>query len=219
MTSDRVRILIVDDHPIVLFGLRLQFEGHDEMIVVGEARDVQSACRMTGELRPDVIVLDLVLGGRDGIELIGELNRCHPPARIIVYSSQDERHFARRVLRAGARGYVAKGEHLSMVADAVTAVIAGNLFVSAAVQQMLVADFARGVPLGQTRYEELSDREMQVLRMIGTGFSSQEIAAELGLSIKTVGTYRDRIKIKLGLDRARALEEAAREFTRSEKAG
>lgn len=219
MAADRVRILIVDDHPVVLFGLHLQFDAHDEMQVVGEARDVQGAYQAAETLKPDVIILDLVLGGRDGIEMIVELVRLHPMARIIVYSSQDERHFARRVLRAGARGYVAKGEHLSIVADAVTAVIAGDLFVSATVQQMLVADFARGVALGRSRYEELSDREAQVLRMIGSGFSSQEIASDLSLSIKTVGTYRDRIKIKLGLDRARALEEAAREFVQSEGAG
>lgn len=212
--SQPLRLLIIDDHPVVLFGLRLLFSDYPGVEIQGEAQDVAAARQLTEAHRPDFIILDLVLGGRDGIELISELLRLHPAARIIVYSSQDERHFARRALQAGARGYVAKSESLSVVATAVNAVAAGEIYVSAAVQQMLLHDVARHASAAASPYDGLSNRELQVLRMIGAGFSSQDIAAELNLSIKTIGTYRERIKVKLGLDHARALEQLAASFAR-----
>lgn len=213
MPTHPSRILLVDDHPVVLFGLRLMLDALPQFEVGGEATDIASATALTAACRPDFIILDLVLGGRDGIELIGELLKIHPETQILVYSSHDEGHFARRVLRAGGRGYVSKSQSLSVVADALRTVAAGEIFVSAAVQRMLLNEFARGAS-PEDGLESLSNRELQVLRMIGTGFSSQEIAVELSLSSKTVGTYRERIKMKLGLDGARALEQAAVTFAR-----
>jgi DNA-binding NarL/FixJ family response regulator len=212
--TDPLNILIIDDHPVVLFGLRLLFSDYPGATIRAEAQDVATARLLTETHKPDFIILDLMLGGRDGIELIGDLLKIHPAAKIIVYSSQDERLFARRVLQAGAHGYVAKSESLAVVATAVEVVAAGDLFFSPAVQQMLLRDLSRAGPLSASPYEALSNREMQVLRMIGAGLSTQDIAAELNLSVKTIGTYRERIKIKLGLDRAKALEEVAAAFAR-----
>lgn len=202
------RILIVDDHPVVLFGLRVLFSDDPSRIVVGEALDKAAALSATLSARPDVIILDLVLGGRDGIELMQELLAIHGRARVVVYSSQDERVFAPRVLQAGGSGYVAKSEDLSVVAKAVDAVTEGRLYFSTRVSALLLRQAARIRP-ADNPYEALSNRELQVFRLIGEGRSSQEIADQLQLSIKTVGTYRERLKIKLYLENNRDLERAA----------
>jgi DNA-binding NarL/FixJ family response regulator len=202
------RILIVDDHPVVLFGLRVLFSDDPSRVVIGEAPDKARALRSTALARPDVIILDLMLGGRDGIELMRELLAIHSAARVVVYSSQDERVFAPRVLQAGGSGYVAKSEDLSIVAKAVDAVTEGRLFFSTRVSALLLRQAARVRP-SDNPYETLSNRELQVFRLIGEGRSSQEIADQLQLSIKTVGTYRERLKIKLHLENTRDLERTA----------
>ncbi len=202
------RILVIDDHPVVAFGLRVLFAEDPRRAVVGHAADAASALKAAVSDEPDVIILDLVLGGRDGIELMRGLLSVRPSARVIVYSSQDERLFAIRVLQAGGSGYVAKSEDLASVARAVEAVVDGRLFFSMAVSEQILHHAARH-PVAAISYSDLSNRELQVFRLIGEGRSSQEIAAELNLSVKTIGTYRERLKLKLCLGNARDLERAA----------
>lgn len=203
-------VLIVDDHPIVRMGLRLLLEDVPTFSVCGEADSVAHAKQLATELHPDFIVLDLVLGGRDGTELIETLLALHPGTRILVYSSQNESTYARRCLRAGAGGFVAKSAGLARVREALELIARGEIAVSEEVQRALVREFAdSGRDPAHSPLEVLSARELQVLRLLGDGHDSRSIAAELHLSMKTVGTYRERLKLKLGLDSARELERYA----------
>lgn len=212
MTDLPGRILIIDDHPVVLYGLRFLFEQDARFTICGEAADSTSARTQADALQPDFVILDLVLGGRDGIELLQDLTAIAPSARILVYSSQNEWRFARRTIQAGAKGYVAKSEGLAVVARALDVIAAGDTFIREAVRQRLVDAFETDIVDPQAAsIDQLSNRELQVLRMIGEGSSSREIAEALELSIKTVGTYCERIKVKLQLASFRDLEELARD--------
>lgn len=197
---------------MVLYGLRLLLGQAQRFTICGEAVDSASARAQVDTLRPDYIVLDLLLGGRDGIELLEDLLAMAPAARILVYSSQNEWRFARRCLKAGAKGYVAKSEGLPVVAHALDLIAEGGTFISDAVRQRMLDAFATdSIGPGQESIDQLSNREIQVLRMIGEGYASRDIARELGLSVKTVGTYCERIKVKLLLDSFRDLEILARD--------
>lgn len=212
MTDAPGRILVIDDHPVVLLGLRYLFEPDPRFSICGAAADSASARAQAEALQPDYIILDLVLGGRDGIELLHDLLVIAPASRILVYSSQDEWLFARRSMKAGAKGYVAKSEGLDVVAEALDIIANGGTFISHTVRQRLLAAFETDViDPKDTGIDQLSNRELQVLRMIGQGSSSRDIAEALGISIKTIGTYCERIKVKLQLDSLRDLEVLARD--------
>ncbi|HWA85912.1 MAG TPA: response regulator transcription factor [Opitutus sp.] len=208
------QVLIVDDHPVVCAGLRLLLEGDAAFAICGEAGDVAAAQRLAAELRPDFAVVDLVLGGRDGTELIEDLLVLVPGLRILVYSSQPEQPWSRRSLRAGARGYVAKTSGLDAVRRALDTIARGDVHLSPTAQRALVNDYAIGRG-AHSPLELLSDRELQVFRLLGTGLGSAAIAGELRLSMRTVGTYRERLKNKLGAQTGRALERSAEEFVRT----
>ncbi len=203
-------VLLVDDHPVVCMGVKLLLEGSEQFEVCGDANDVIKTRRLVSELRPDLIVLDLVLGGRDGLELVEELMDLQPDTRILIYSSQDEMLYARRALRAGARGYLMKSAGLEAVELALKTLAEGECYVSAVVQRSLVHELARNPRRADASpLEELSDRELQIFRLLGSGLGSAAIAAELHLSIKTIGTYRERLKNKLNCQTAQALEQSA----------
>jgi DNA-binding NarL/FixJ family response regulator len=210
------RVLVVDDHPVVCAGLRLLLEDDPAFTVCGEAGDVTLAQRQVAELKPHFVVLDLVLGGRDGAELIEDLLVLEPTVRILVYSSQPEQPWARRAIRAGARGYVGKTCGLDVVRRALEAVAAGEVYLSDAAQRSLVNDYAAG-RVGRSPLDLLSTRELQVFRLLGTGLGSAAVAAELRVSMRTVGTYRERLKNKLGAQSARELERCAEQFVRTGK--
>jgi two-component system response regulator NreC len=202
------RILIVDDHPIVLTGLQLLFAGNERFKIVGEACSAPGGSRQAERLQPDAIITDLVMGESDGIVLIEDLRAALPASRIVVYSSRDERVWGPRAVRAGAHGYVAKSEPLEVVAGALERVMMGHIFLSEQVQQLMIDDIAQR-HLYRTDIDGLSPRELQVLEMIGGGGTLQSMASRMQLSVKTVGTYRERLKIKLGLDSVRTLERYA----------
>ncbi|WP_331042411.1 response regulator transcription factor [Sphingomonas sp.] len=202
------RLLIVDDHPIVLTGLKLLLDDDGRFAVSGEAASAPAACAEAERLQPDVIITDLTMGEGDGIALIEDLRALLPATRIIVYSSRDELVWGPHAVRAGAHAYVAKSEPLDAVAVALDRVMAGAIHVSEPVQQLLIGDLARQRDR-RSDIGDLSARELQVLRLIGSGATLQSLAKELGLGVKTVGTYRERLKIKLGLDSVRMLERYA----------
>lgn len=202
------RVLTVDDHPIVLSGLRILFAGIAHLALCGEATGADDARRQAEQLQPDLIVTDLVLGGADSIALIEDLHAIVPAARIVVYSSHDEEVWARHALHAGARGYVHKAEPLDMVATALDTVLTGEIHASAAVRRLLLKD-GSGTRATPHDVASLSARELQVLRLMGLGRSPLSMSVELGLSVKTVGTYRERLKTKLGFDTMRMLERFA----------
>jgi DNA-binding NarL/FixJ family response regulator len=208
------RVLIVDDHPVVRMGLRALLERAPGFAVCGEAGSTAEALRLLAAERPDLTVLDLMLGGRGGVEFVAECLKAHPPTRILVLSQHDETLYAERVLKAGACGYLMKGETLDGVVRALEAMQRGEIAVSPRMNARILARHFHGAPQGrqqhyQERYGELSNREMQIFLLIGAGRSTGEIAAELHLSPKTVGAHRENIKSKLGLAGAAELEREA----------
>jgi len=196
----------VDDHPVVLFGLQLLLRDHARFRICAEATSADDARRLAEGLRPDVMVTDLVMGGRDGHHLIEDVAAASPGTRIVVYSSQDETLHAHDALKSGARAYVSKTEGLETVERAIVAVLAGLVHLRPGLPTPWMASDKAAT---NAAIQDLSPREQQVLALIGRGLDLQALARELSLSVKTIGTYRERLKIKLGLDSVRSLERVA----------
>ena len=205
-----MKVLLVDDHPVVRSGLVQLIGEQPDMAVCGEADDVGQALRFFAEQDPDVAIVDLSLQ-RDlgGIELIRDIRNQYPRVRILVVSMYDESVFAERALRAGAMGYVMKTEAPETLVKAIRSVAKGEVHLSAAVARRIVSG-AVGAPQDRKLpTERLTDRELEVFQAIGRGLGTSAIAKALKLSVKTVETYRARIKEKLGLPDAAALLERA----------
>jgi two-component system invasion response regulator UvrY len=209
------RVLIVDDHSIVRFGLRQVLEQEPHYAVCGEAANPVEARRQVESSRPDLAIFDLTLGGRDGLGLLRDLHDLQPALRILVYSAQPELVYAPRAFEAGACGYLMKDAGIEKVPEALATLQRGERYASDAVQRAMFQSMAAGRPLLPAALDSLSDRELQVLRLLGIGLGTAEIAAALSLSMKTVGTYRERLKLKLGADNALQLERRAADFIRS----
>ena len=211
------RVLLIDDHPVVRLGLTLALERAGGFAVCGEAGDVAAARASVAALRPDSVVLDLALGGRDGIELLREILALHATTRVLVFSAQPEQTYARRVFAAGGHGYLMKDDGVEKVPAALVALARGERYASAAVQASLFQEFAGGGAPRDSRdpVALLSTRELQVLKLLGAGRAIGEIARELKLSVKTVGTHRERLKNKVGVDNARELARVAVELVRT----
>lgn len=210
------RVAIVDDHPLIRLGMTVTLGAADGFVLCGEAATAEEARALAETARPDAIVLDLGLGGRDGIDLIDDLQVIAPETALLAYTGLPEAHYARRAIQAGARGYLPKRARPEEVVAALRAIRRGELAVSDAVRCDLASPAPRPAEEGAAPALLLSNRELQVLRLAGEGRPTAGIATELGLSTKTVGAYRERIKSKLGLADALALEEAARAFIRDE---
>lgn len=207
MAAKRARVLIVDDHPVVRMGLRALIERAGDYEVCGEAGEPAEALRIAAREQPELLILDLMLGGRGGANFVAECLRHAPAARVLVLSQHDERLYAERVLAAGARGYLMKGQELHGVVEALAAIMRGEIVLSPGMNARVLARRFHGA--ADERYSGLSNREMQIFLLIGAGRSTGEIAAELGLSPKTVGAHREHIKTKLGLTSAAELEREA----------
>lgn len=196
--SSRHRILLVDDHAIVREGLRQVINASHDLEVCGEADDAPAALAALTALEPDFVVLDLTLRGSDGLELIHQVQRRLPDLPILVLSMHNEELYAERALRAGARGYIMKQEATRDILTAIRRVVAGELYVSPTMQARLLQRVVGKRPsLSEGPIESLSDRELEVFRMIGSGLTTREIAEQLHLSVKTVESYREHIKRKL----------------------
>jgi DNA-binding NarL/FixJ family response regulator len=207
MAGKRPRVLIVDDHPVVRMGLRAVIERSDRYEVCGEAGTPAEAVKLAAREQPDLLILDLMLGARGGADFTAECLRHAPAARVLVLSQHDEALYAERVLAAGARGYLMKGEELEGVVDALAAIMRGEIVLSPRMNARVLGRRFHGV--ADSRYSGLSNREMQIFLLIGAGRTTGEIAAALGLSPKTVGAHREHIKTKLGLATAAELEREA----------
>lgn len=202
------KILLVDDHPIVRAGLASLFAAEPDLTVCGQADCVDAALAAVAEWRPDLVLVDLSLPGTGGLELVKALTRCQ--IRSLVVSMHESPTWAERALAAGAGGYVLKSEAGRVVVDAVRKLRSGRVFVSESIADglMRLRFGANGSDPGR-RHTALTDREIDVLERIGKGMTTREIGEALNLSVKTVQTYRERIKAKLALDSAAALSHEA----------
>jgi len=201
--AEKKRVLVVDDHPLLREGLSQVFNRQDDFVVCAEAATPAEAKSALFEKKPDVIVLDLMLGNADGIELIKALKTLDPSAAILVISLHDEGVYAERALRAGALGYIMKEQATEQVLAAARAVVRGEIYLSPKMNTLLLrqrlTDTSRTKEKPAKRELPLSDRELHVFRLLGAGLGTRQIAAELKISIKTVETYREKIKVKLNL--------------------
>jgi len=198
------RIVIVDDHPLFRKGLEQLIDSHEGLAVCGEAANAGEALDVVRKIKPDLVIVDLSLPGAHGLELIKNIRAEFPKLPILVLSMHDESLYALRALRAGAQGYVMKQEALENVIYALHELFAGRPYLSAAMSSEVIAKFAHGPDEPKKDVmEQLSDRELEVLELIGKGRDVREIAADLHLSPKTVETHRSHIKEKLNLNNAR----------------
>lgn len=190
------RILLVDDHPVFRAGLASLIANDPSLCVCGEAGDAATALSMLERDPPDLVLMDMSLPGRSGLELLKDARSLLPGLKVLVISMHDESAYAERVLRAGARGYVMKQAGPERILTAVRRVLAGAVVVSEAMASRLL-DMLSGA--GKTPLEALSDREFEVLQWIGRGLEAVEIGKALNLSVKTVDTHRASLRRKLGL--------------------
>ena len=194
------RVLIVDDHPIVRQGLRRVMETEEDLTVCGEAETARDAKTAIKELNPDVVIADISLKQGDGIELVRDVRAHYPQLPILVLSMHDETIYAERMLSAGANGYIMKQAASEQFLISLRRVLDGGIYVSEAVGNNMIQKFAAGgAYISANPIDRLSNRELQILHMIGKGMSTRETAHSLNLSIKTVESHRQRIKRKLNL--------------------
>lgn len=200
-TSNRTtyRIILVDDHPIVLSGYRAILETQADFQVVATANNAAAAVEMIDKERPDLVITDLNLPGRGGLDLIKDLVAIRSEIKILVISMHDENLWAERALKAGAKGYVMKESDNATMLTAARQVLSGGLYLSPQLSARVLGAFASQRPRGSdsSPLEKLSDREFEVFQLFGQGKTAKEIAAKLNLSPKTVSVHRDHIKEKL----------------------
>jgi len=194
------RILIVDDHPLFREGLRQMIERNPEWVVCGEAADAAEAEAAVASLKPELIIIDISLGGSSGLDLIKSIKTQYEELPILVISMHDETLFAERAMRAKAMGYVMKHEPARTVQAAISKVLAGNIYLSEKMSTVMLSKFMLGKEdEPASAVETLSDRELEVFRMLGQGKGTRQIAKELNLTIATINSFRARIKEKLQL--------------------
>ncbi|MBU0677224.1 MAG: response regulator transcription factor [Verrucomicrobia bacterium] len=217
--SQRYRVLLVDDHPIVRQGVASLLRQEEDMEICAEAESGPEALEALRTHNPSVIIVDISLRGSDGLELTKAIRGlCKIP--ILIMSMHDEAIYAERALRAGANGYIMKQEVAHQIVDALRCVIAGDTYVSASVRQSLLREFVRkGRTAASGSIDSLSDRELEVLRLIGEGQGTGQIAEVLNLSPRTIETYRAHIKDKMCISGSSELLRFAIQWVAAESVG
>ena len=205
MLDKKSKILLVDDHPLVREWLANLINQQPDLSICGEAESVQEALDFMKTAMPDLAIVDISLKESSGLDLIKAMKAAHPNVAVIVLSMHDERHYAERAIRAGARGYVMKRETTKKIISSIHQVLAGKLGVSEEVAALFAEKFVDSKPRTGTPVEELSDRELEVFRLLGQGLDTRSVANRLQISIKTVQAYCARIKDKLNLANANEL--------------
>jgi DNA-binding NarL/FixJ family response regulator len=191
------KILIVDDHEVLRDGVKRLLDKQPGTVTFGEAGTEQEALRLVREQDWDVVVLDVSLGDRSGLEVLKELKQIRPRLPVLILSMHSEEQFARRTLKAGASGYITKDSPRAELVKAVNKVMSGGRYISATIAEKLLFDL--DMDTGRPRHEALSDREFEVLRLIASGKTVSEIATMLMLSDSTISTYRGRILEKMAM--------------------
>lgn len=200
------RVCIVDDHALLRFGLSELITQKSDLEVVGQAATAEEALSVIGSSSPHLVVLDITLGGMSGLEFIRVLKEKFPGLKILVLSMHDEEIYAERAIRAGAHGYVMKAQAINDVIDAIRRVLEGDIYLSRAMsRRVLEAAFRSNTPVTDSPVQRLTDRELEVFKMIGHWKGTTEIARDLNLSVKTIETYQSKLKEKLGVRDANQL--------------
>jgi DNA-binding NarL/FixJ family response regulator len=217
-TSRKHRILVVDDHPIVRQGLTLLINQEADLLVCGEAEEATGAMHVLASSRPDILIVDISLNGPDGIDLLKNVRNIYPTLPVLILSMHDESIYAERALRAGANGYIMKQEATEKVLVALRRIMAGEIYVSDRIANKMLKHYITGSgTLRNSSIADLSDRELEVFRLIGEGHGTRQIAEELHLSVKTVESYQAHIKEKLSLRSARELMQHAIQWNMNER--
>jgi len=204
------RVFIVDDHPLVREGLTNLINGQKDLIVCGEAKDSAHAINGIVKARPDVALIDISLENESGLELVKQLRSQFPQVALIILSMHDEGLYAERALRAGARGYVMKHETSKSVLASIRRVLGGGVYVSERVVNRMARRLTSSrEPVASSPLERLSDRELEIFRLLGQGRTTSQIAGDLNLSLKTVQAYCARAKEKFGVTSLTELLRAA----------
>ena len=194
----REKILIVDDHPMMREGLARLIDNEPDLQVCGEAGDANEALQKIAALSPTLVLADITLPGKNGLELTKDIHSMHPGVAVLIISMHDESLYAERVLRAGGRGYVMKQEGGKRILQAIRQVLAGQISVSDKMSAKILEIFSGRRPTAAgSPIELLTDREFEVLQLIGKGCETREIARELHVSTKTVDVHRANLKTKL----------------------
>jgi len=202
-SEETVTVLIVDDHPIVRQGLAQLLNGEPDFVVCGEAENARKAMAAIAQLQPDLAIVDITLQGTNGIELIKNIVAQWPELPILVLSMHDESLYAERALRAGAKGYVMKQEATEKLTGALRRILKGQIYVSEKQADKMMRKAIDGKAMQDTSpVSVLSDRELEVLQLIGQGHGTRQIAEDLNLSVKTIESHRAHIKEKLNLKTA-----------------
>ena len=218
-TTKKTKVLLVDDHPILRRGISEVINSEYDLEVCGEASTLAEAYAAVNKLKPDLMIVDISLDGNNGIELMKELSNRWASLPLLAYSMHDEQIYAERALRAGAKGYVMKHHPPETLIEAVRQILRGKIFLSEAMSDRLLGKLV-GAGVSSTPMkspiEKLSDRELEVLQLIGKGMTTSLIADKLCLSVKTIETYREHLKQKLNLQSGPELTRYAIEWSLSQ---
>ncbi|HZP59021.1 MAG TPA: response regulator transcription factor [Opitutaceae bacterium] len=214
----KFRVLLVDDHPITREGIAMLINQEGNLTVCGEADSAPQALELVNQLSPDLAVIDISLKAMSGIELMKNIKALKPDLPVLVMSMHDEGLYAERALRAGARGYIMKNEASDKIRTAIHRVLDGELYLSDRMKEKMLHRLVSSKKDDEVilPVELLSDREMEVFQLIGNGFSTKQIAAKLNLSVKTIDSYREHLKMKLPLEHGSDLVRYAIQWVKSE---
>jgi DNA-binding NarL/FixJ family response regulator len=214
----RTRVLLVDDHAVVRFGIAQLLGREADLMVCGEEENASKAMSAIATLKPDCVIADISLKDSSGLELMRNIKAQYPKLPVLVVSAHDENIYAEIAFRAGALGYLMKDQALTRVVDALRRVLSGAIYVSDALGARMLQQQVRGQKsVTQTPVESLSDREMEVFQLIGRWKKTRDIAEELHLSIKTIEYYREQIKHKLNLKTGAELTHYATSWVQREQ--
>jgi DNA-binding NarL/FixJ family response regulator len=202
----KIKIFLVDDHPLVREGLVNLIAQHSDLEVCGEAGNEPQALELIGTVQPSVAIVDISLENGSGIELLKSIKAIYPAVKTLVLSMHDESLYAERALRAGARGYIMKREAAKKIIEGIRCVLSGKLYVSEKIAAMMAEKFVEGrTAATASPVEQLSNRELEVFQLLGLGYNTRQIADHLHVGFKTVQAYSARIKEKLKIANATEL--------------
>jgi DNA-binding NarL/FixJ family response regulator len=212
-SASKISVLIVDDHPIVRQGFTQLINQEPDLLVCGEAENPTTAMELIDRLNPDIVLVDISLKEGNGIELVKTIRKHDPLVLMLVVSMHEESIYAERALRAGAKGYIMKHEATEKMLAAMRCVLGGKIYISDKVNDKILNKVADNADKDLSPVDTLSDRELDVFRLLGQGQNTKQIAKKLFLSVKTVETYRANIKEKLHLENANSLVHFATQWT------